>query len=181
MATRKKTTREDSRPKAPKAKARAKAKAKLKPRPKPGAGAGTKVRAAVRSPLPEGDRFVVLMEQMQEQNRATIEAVTSLEQRMNARFDEMDRKSGLRFESVEAAIRLNSDAIRKNSEDIRKNSEDIRLLAERMDEFGSKIDALTRRVERLEELLGMKADAADVSRLEERVRRLEERLGVSVG
>lgn len=65
-------------------------------------------------------RFSILMEQVLEQNGATIEAVKSLEQKMDRRFNEAAEQNDLRFKSLEAAVRMNSTDIRKNSEDIQK-------------------------------------------------------------
>ena len=142
---------------------------------------------------PEGSRILVLFEQIQEQNRATIEAVTSLEQRMDRRFDEESRKNDLRFSALEAAVRVNADlirqnteAIRQNSEDIRKNSEairqnseDIRTLFGSVERLTSAVESLARRMDRVEEALGLKADAAVTADLEARLRRIEHHLGLS--
>jgi chromosome segregation ATPase len=128
---------------------------------------------------PAGPRFLVLLEQIQEQNRATIEAVWSLDQKMERRFEEESGKNELRFQSLEAAVRFNSEQIRKNSEDIRKNSEDIRELSDGLTRLATSMDALARRMERVEEAIGIKADAAVVAALDARLRRIEERLGLS--
>lgn len=138
-------------------------------------------------------RFTVLLEQIQEQNRATIEAVHSLDQKMMRRFEETDERNERRFQALMAAVQLNSELIRTNTEAIRKNSEDIRrnteVLSRHGDELsrlsgavesmGGELKLLARRVERLEEVLGLKADAALVANLDARIRRLEERLGLS--
>ncbi|MGQ0505098.1 MAG: hypothetical protein ACT4TC_07225 [Myxococcaceae bacterium] len=99
----------------------------------------------------------VLLENMQEQNRATIEAVHALEGRMNTRFDDLERRLTLRIEALEIAVR-------KNSEDIRKNSEDIQ-------ELQMRVDALALELKK-------KPDADALKALEERVTRLEQRLGI---
>jgi len=89
-------------------------------------------------------RQAILLEAIQEQNRATIEAVFASKQELVQRMDEMRRELTLRLEVVEAivkkngedilqnteGIRKNTEGIRKNSEDIRKNSEDIRKNSE---------------------------------------------------
>jgi uncharacterized protein YukE len=117
-------------------------------------------------------RFTILLEQIQEQNRATIEAVYALEGKMERRFEEMRSYFEARLSVLEAAIRLNTEAIRKNSEDIRKNSEDIRKNSE-------DIQAVRRQLEELTGTVGGKVDASAFAQLEARVARLEERLGIA--
>jgi chromosome segregation ATPase len=120
----------------------------------------------------------VLLESMQEQNRATIEAVHALEGRMNARFDDLERRLTLRIEALEIAVRKNSEDIRKNSEDIRKNSEDIRKNSEDIRKNSEDIQELQARVDALALELKRKPDADALKALEERVARLEQRIGI---
>ena len=75
-------------------------------------------------------RVLILLEEMREQNHATIEAVFSSEQRTNRRLEEIELKLTRRLDVLEVAVRMNSDEIRKNSEDIKRNSEDIRKNSE---------------------------------------------------
>lgn len=119
-------------------------------------------------------RFSILMEQMLEQNRGTIEAVQSLEQKMDRRFNDSEERADLRFKSLEAAVRM-------NSADIRKNSEKIERLISVTDQLGRDLRGLTARVERIEAVLSMKVDGPSTGELEARIRRLEERLGLSAG
>jgi chromosome segregation ATPase len=102
-------------------------------------------------------RVAILLEQIQEQNRATIEAVTSLGTSLRREISELRRDLTLRIEALEIAVR-------KNSEDIRKNSEDIRKLQEQVAE--------------LTEVVRGKVDRADLEALALRVARLEARLGI---
>ena len=104
------------------------------------------------------------MEQMQEQNRATIEAVTALGTSLRRDMSEMERRLTLRIEVLEAAVRQNSEDIRKNSEDIRKNSEDIQQLKAQLAELTNVVRG--------------KADQTALQQLEARVGRLEERVGI---
>lgn len=109
-------------------------------------------------------RVVVLMEQMQEQNRATIEAVRSVEVSLGRKIDDLRRDLTLRIEALEVAVRKNSEDIRRNSEDIRKNSEDIRRLQDQVAEFTVAVHG--------------RATAEQLHALEKRVAQLEKRLGI---
>ena len=97
------------------------------------------------------------MEQMQEQNRATIEAVRSLEVSLGRKIDDLRRDLTLRIEALEIAVR-------KNSEDIRKNSEDIRRLQDQLAEVTVAAHG--------------RANAEELRALERRVAVLEQRLGI---
>jgi hypothetical protein len=112
----------------------------------------------------EMSRVLVLMERMEEQNRATYEAVMAVEGRIlgaiNPRLDKIE----LRLDALEIAVRQNSEDIKRNSEDIKRNSEDIK--------------ALRLEVERLNTLLRVEADENVIQSLERRVRALEERVGI---
>jgi hypothetical protein len=106
----------------------------------------------------------LLLEEIREQNRATIEAVLSSRQEimreLGGRIDVLSR----RIDALELAVRINSEDIRKNSEDIRKNSEDIAALHERLS--------------RVEESLRRRPDEAAIQDLQVRVEALERRLGI---
>ncbi len=134
----------------------------------------------------EEGRFSILMEQMQEHNRATIEAVQSSAQQLHRRMDETDERNERRFAGIEAAVRLNSEILRSHSDDIRSLKvslgelrADVRELRDEVREVRDEVRGLTRRVERIEELLALKADRTQADDLEARVRRIEERLGLS--
>jgi len=130
-------------------------------------------------------RQAILLEAIQEQNRATIEAVFASKQELVQRMDEMRRELTLRLEVVEAivkkngedilqnteGIRKNTEGIRKNSEDIRKNSEQIRLNTE---ELGRHSEELRR----IAAMLEKKSDQASLIALEKRVTALEKHVGL---
>ncbi len=123
-------------------------------------------------------RIEILLEEMQAQNAATIEAVyaesAAIRREMRASFRTLDERIALLELTVKghtAAIRDLSEAVRKNSEDIRKNSEDIRKNSEdiqRNSEDIRKISDDLLRVSGTVEDLG-----ARVAHLEARVERLE--------
>jgi hypothetical protein len=104
------------------------------------------------------------MEQMEQQNRATYEAVMAVEGRLMARLDPELRRIGQRLDALEAAVRLNSEDIRKNSQDIQKNSQDI--------------EAMRRELIRLGIILGADRDENAIQALERRVEAIERRLGM---
>ena len=97
-------------------------------------------------------RFLVMLESIQEQNRATIEAVLGVERRLTEKIDDLERRLTLRIEALEIAVR--------------KNSEDIELLKVRVEQLAQELrakpsqDALRQlevRVSRVEAHLGMTA------------------------
>lgn len=142
-------------------------------------------KEAPPSATPEG-RFSILMEQVLDQNRATIEAVKSLEQKMDRRFEEADRKNELRFSTLEAAVRQNSADIRKNSEDIQTLQTQVSALQGAVTDLQSdmrdvkhRLDELVGRIERIEAKLDLKADGRAFADLLRRVEAIEQRLGIS--
>ncbi len=112
----------------------------------------------------ETGRVLVLVEQMVEQNRATIEAVFAIDQKMGRRLEETEARLTRRLDALEGAVRLNSEGIKKNSEDIKKNSEDIQRMSGEIREMRT--------------LLERKADQASLRDLEKRVSALEKRVGL---
>src|SRR5262245_36758694 len=80
-------------------------------------------------------RDTILLEQIQEQNRATLEAVFSLDQKLTRQREESELKLTRRLDALEAAVRINGEDIRKNSEDIRKNSQDIQRMTQEIREM----------------------------------------------
>ena len=116
-------------------------------------------------------RVLILLEEMREQNHATIEAVFSSEQRTNRRLEEIELKLTRRLDVLEVAVRMNSDEIRKNSEDIKRNSEDIRKNSE-------DIQRMSQEIREMRGVLERKADHAALVALEQRVSALEKRVGL---
>jgi len=130
-------------------------------------------------------RQAILLEAIQEQNRATIEAVFASKQELVQRMDEMRRELTLRLEVVEAIVKKNSEDIRKSSEDIRKNSEDIRKNSEDIRKNSEQIrlntEELGRHSEELRRIAAMlerKSDQASLIALEKRVTALEKHVGL---
>ncbi|MGQ0508354.1 MAG: hypothetical protein ACT4TC_23900 [Myxococcaceae bacterium] len=95
-----------------------------------------------------GSQFLVLLEEIREQNKATIEAVFSLEQKMDRRFEDLERRLTLRIEALEIAVR--------------KNSEDIAALQARVDSLAAEMHA--------------RPSPEQLQSIEERVARLEKHL-----
>ena len=108
----------------------------------------------------------LLLEEIKDQNRATIEVVQDLEVRLRTEITEFRQEFTARTDLIEVAVRQNSADIRQNSEDIRTHSEDIRQNSE-------DIRANTEAIARLEQKLDSKADRADLGVLEARVTALE--------
>src|SRR5262249_9123256 len=109
-------------------------------------------------------RDTILLEQIQEQNRATLEAVFSLDQKLTRQREESELKLTRRLDALEAAVRINGEDIRKNSEDIRKNSQDIQRMTQEIREKPVNLER--------------KADQAALTALEQRVSVLEKRIGL---
>jgi len=123
-------------------------------------------------------RVLILLEEMREQNHATIEAVFSSEQRTNRRLEEIELKLTRRLDVLEVAVRMNSDEIRKNSEDIKKNSEDIKKNSEDIKKNSEDIERMSREIREMRGMLERKADHAALVALEQRVSALEKRVGL---
>jgi hypothetical protein len=104
--------------------------------------------------------MTAVLENIEQQNRATIEAVLGVERRLTERFE-------ARFEKIELRLTALEIAVRQNSDDIRKNSDDIR--------------ALQRETQRLATILGADRDENAMTALENRVAALEARIGASTG
>lgn len=100
--------------------------------------------------------MTAVLENIEQQNRATIEAMFAMERRLTDRFD-------ARFEKIELRLSALELAVRQNSADIRKNSEDIA--------------ALQRETARLAGILGADRDVNAIKALENRVAALEARVG----
>ncbi len=99
--------------------------------------------------------FAAIVERMEEQNRAVMEAVLLTRESLNRRMDDMEQRMTSEFDVVKFAIRKNSEDIQRLNEAVRKNSEDIQQLNES--------------VGRVEDALDTKADAARVDELEQRI------------
>ena len=124
---------------------------------KKGRGRGAPGRTAA-------SRQAILLEAIQEQNRATIEAVYASKQELVQRMDEMRRELTLRLEIVEAIVK-------KNSEDICKNSEQIRLNTEELGRHSEELRRIAAMLER-------KSDQASLIALEKRITALEKHVGL---
>jgi methyl-accepting chemotaxis protein len=145
---------------------------------KKGRGRGAPGRTAA-------SRQAILLEAIQEQNRATIEAVFASKQELQRNMDETRRELTLRLGAVEAIVKKNSEDIRQNSEDIRQNSEDIRQNSEDIRKNSEQIrlntEELGRHSEELRRIAAMlerKSDQASLIALEKRVTALEKRVGL---
>ena len=129
--------------------------ARVSPEKKPRGGAPGQTAAS---------RQAILLEAIQEQNRATIEAVYASKQELVQRMDEMRRELTLRLEIVEAIVK-------KNSEDICKNSEQIRLNTEELGRHSEELRRIAAMLER-------KSDQASLIALEKRITALEKHVGL---
>ncbi len=107
-------------------------------------------------------RFNVLLEDVRSQQNAMLEAIASMGESLERKFDERFTRIEQRLEILESVVRQNSEDIRKNSEDIRKNSEDI--------------ETMRIELQRLRKDFDTRDERAQIRALEERVGRLEQRL-----
>jgi chromosome segregation ATPase len=122
--------------------------------------------------------MTILLEQIQEQNRATIEAVLSQGTAIRREMGELERRLAGRIDALEAAVRQHSAEIRQHSSEIRQHSAEIRQQA---DELRKVKEQLAEVKEQLAELTGVvrgKPDAAALQALEVRVTNLERRVGI---
>ena len=103
--------------------------------------------------------MTAVLENIEQQNRATIEAMFAMERRLTDRFEARFEKIDLRLDALEVAVR-------QNSADIRRNSEDIA--------------AMQRELHRLSGILGADRDVNAITALENRVSALEARVGIAV-
>src|SRR5688572_627134 len=71
--------------------------------------AKAKSPSKVKSKPPPESRFLVLLEQIEAQNRATIEAVFGVERRLTEKIDQLEQRLTLRIEALEIAVRKNSE------------------------------------------------------------------------
>ena len=113
-------------------------------------------------PMVSVSHMTAVLENIEQQNRVTIEAVQAVEHRLIAHFDEKLGAIEQRLSVLEFVVRKNSDDIRKNSEDIRKNSDAI--------------VALQQEVHRMADILGADRDENAIASLERRVKALEDRV-----
>jgi hypothetical protein len=123
--------------------------------------------------------FTAVLENVEQQNRATIEAVVGAERRLTERGDLQFQKLESRIQNLELAVRMNSDAILKNSQDILKNSQDIRKNSDDIGKNSDDIGSLQREVKRIGAILGVDRDVNVVAALEARVSAIEDRLDMA--
>src|SRR5215472_5943868 len=123
-------------------------------------------------------RQAILLEAIQEQNRATIEAIFASKQELVQRMDEMRRELTLRLEVVEAIVKKNSEGILQNTEGIRKNSEDIRKNSEQIRLNTEELGRHSEELRRIAAMLEKKSDQASLIALEKRVTALEKHVGL---
>ena len=111
--------------------------------------------------------MTAVLENIEQQNKATIEAMFAMERRLTDRFDARFEKIELRLAALEVAVRQNSEDIRRHSEILRKHAEDI--------------VALQRDTARMVGILGGDRDVNAITALENRVAALEARVGLTTG
>jgi uncharacterized protein HemX len=116
-------------------------------------------------------RMTILLEQIQEQNRATIEAVQSQGTSIRREMGELERRLERRIDALEAAVRQNSADIRQNSADIRQHAADIRQQADELREVRKQLAELTG-------VARGKPDTTALEALDARVTNLERRVGI---
>lgn len=98
----------------------------------------------------EEGRFTILLEEMREQNRATIEAVFAVKTGLERRIDEFEQRTEARFQVLEFAVK-------QLASDVRELKTDVAQLKVRMERVEQKLDgkADTPRVEALEARVGI--------------------------
>ena len=89
----------------------------------------SKQRKTIRWPSStQAGRTNVLLEEMQTQFRMVVDAVVSLREEIPRQIDGLRQELGGRIDTLEAAVRINSEDIRKNSEDIQRLNESFSQL-----------------------------------------------------
>jgi len=101
--------------------------------------------------------FGVVLERLESQMGAVLEAVTTSSQRLDAKIDALGAHLSERISVLEQVVRQNSDDIRKNSEDILALRNEVARLRHDFDhrEERGRVDALEARVAALEARLGV--------------------------
>ena len=101
--------------------------------------------------------FGVVLERIESQMTAVVEAVTSATQRLDAKIDALGAHLSERISVLEQVVRQNSLDIRQNSEDILALRNEVALLRHDFDhrEERGRVDALEARVAALEARLGV--------------------------
>ncbi len=133
-------------------------------------------------------RMNILLEQIQEQNRAVMEAVTGFRREAKADLAEFRAEVNARFEAVEAAIRINSDGIERNGRDVRALTARIEVLEQavlmlsaELREVKSDVAVLKSDVAEVRAILAGQPSADQLGSLERRVAALEKRAGITAG
>ena len=86
--------------------------------------------------------FTVLMEHMAGQNRATIEALQSFKDHVTRTFELSEARTGLRLDSLEAAVRLNSADIKELKSDVKELKSDVSELKSDVKELKRSVDGV---------------------------------------
>jgi len=134
----------------------------------------------------------ILLEDIRAQNRATIEAVLSTRQALEAKMDAQRLELLNRIEALEAAVRINSQEIRKNSQEIRKNSQEIRKNSQEIRKNTEEIQKNSEEIRKNRQeirknsddirlilmKLDAKTDAAQLAQIEKRVEALERQAAI---
>lgn len=107
-------------------------------------------------------RLAILLEDIRDQNRATLEAVHALDVKLTRQMEQLRSDLTARIEALEAAVRILAERVQKNTEDTQKNSDAI--------------DRMRREMAEVRLALQAKGNAEALEALERRVRALEQRL-----
>jgi len=123
-------------------------------------------------------RVAILLEDIQGQVRLTMEAVTSFRAEFRSEIDKLRTELSRRIDSLELAVRQNSQDIRQLQADVRQNTEDIRQLQADVRQNSEDIRQLREEIRSMRELLERKADHEALLKLQTRVEVVERRLGI---
>ena len=121
------------------------------------------VKPAAETPK---ERFELLLENIEQQNRAVMDAV-------HAQGNELRREMREGFEKLAARADVHELSLRQHSADIRGLKTDVQGLKTDVRELKTKVGKLEEAVERIEVKLDQKADVSQVKALEARVAVLE--------
>jgi chromosome segregation ATPase len=131
-------------------------------------------------------RVLVLMEQMEEQNRATYEAVLAVEGRILARLDGRLERIELRLDVLEAAVRQNSAdigklqaAVGQLQAAVDQNSADIEKLQAAVGQNSAEIAKLREELARINQAPRIEQSEDAIKDIERRVQEIERRLGIT--
>ncbi len=123
--------------------------------------------------------FGVVLERVESQMSAVLEAVATTRHELNAKLDASEARLSERISVLEQVVRQNSVDIRKNSEDILVLRGEVSDLRGEVSDLRGEVSDLRAEVARLRHDFDHREERGRMDALEARVAALETRLGVA--